>query len=236
MRPLAIALIMALGAAPAGAGDAHFSARIGVQAGGPSAQVGGFLRIGPTPIPQTKPPFTWTKPPFTWTKPPMPQTKPPGAAALERGAPRRRDLPLGPGKPHPHPHARHGPPFLFFDDDDEERIVVVPAPAAPAPPPAPPPEAEAAEPAPPPDPQGPVMLKARGAAAEAPFTVGAPLPDDVPHVTLDWRQYGLPRPPAGLVYARVRGNVLLIDPATRLVERRIDPSTLETAGKAAAPG
>lgn len=117
-------------------------------------------------------------------------------------------------------------PFFLFpdDDDDDERVILVPVPA---PTPRPPePEAEAARTAPPPDPRGPAIRRARGAGTDSPVTVGEPLPGNVPHVTLDWRSYGLPEPPAGLVYARVGRDVVLIDPATRVVERRVDPAVL----------
>ncbi|HUF86400.1 MAG TPA: RcnB family protein, partial [Thermohalobaculum sp.] len=56
------------------------------------------------------------------------------------------------------------------------------------------------------------------------YTVGAPLPPGTPFVALDWRQYRLPEPPRGLIYARVGRDVLLIDPASRAVERRLDPA------------
>ena len=109
----------------------------------------------------------------------------------------------------------------FHDDDNDDRFVLVPLPTPrPEPPEA---EPEPAAPAPPPDPRGAAIKRARGAAAEAPYTVGEPLPGDVPHVTLDWRRYELPEPPAGKIYARVGREVLLIDAATRVVERRVDP-------------
>ena len=124
------------------------------------------------------------------------------------------------------PDRKRRRPFFLFprvdDDDDDDRIILVPVPQ---PQPAAP-EPAAPEPAPPPDPRGPAIQRARGAAAEDPVVVGEPLPQNVPHVTLDWRSYGLPEPPPGLVYARVGRAVLLIDPATRVVERRVDPSEL----------
>ena len=113
-------------------------------------------------------------------------------------------------------------PRFDDDDDDEERIVVVPVPT-----PAPdPPEAKTAEPPPPPDPRGPAIRPARGVGTAAPFTVGEPLPADLPHVALDWRSYALPEPPPGLAYARVGRAVLLIDPATRVVARVVEPDEL----------
>ncbi len=81
----------------------------------------------------------------------------------------------------------------------------------------------------PPDPGSPrTVARARGAAPRAAdYELGAALPDGVPHVTLDWRTYGLPRPPEGLVYARVGRDVLLIDPATREVVDRVEPGGAE---------
>lgn len=115
-------------------------------------------------------------------------------------------------------------PFFLLprlDDDDDDRVILVPVPTPP-----PEPEPETAEPPPPPDPRGPAIKRARGAATAAPVTVGEPLPDDVPHVALDWRRYGLTEPPPGLVYARVGRTVLLLDPATRVVERVVEAETL----------
>lgn len=204
MRPLALILALSLAlAATSAAGDVKVFGRVGIQSGGSGA----VLSIGPTPMPHTKPPFA--------------QTTPPGAAALERGRLRKRALPDEPVKRHP--RRRHRRPFFVFPHIHEHRApetVVIETPAPP------PPEAVPAEPPSPPDPRGPLILPARGAAMAAPYTVGEPLPAGLPHVALDWRQHGLPEPPPGLAYARVGRDVLLIDPATRMVERRLEPDAL----------
>jgi Ni/Co efflux regulator RcnB len=115
-------------------------------------------------------------------------------------------------------HARHGlhsVPFFFRDSRrDDERVAPAPAPVqvAPVPP-------VAVEPPPPPDPRGPLRLAARGTAPTGvPYTVGEALPPDLPHVTLDWRQFDLPEPPPGRLYARVGRDVLLITATDRVVE------------------
>lgn len=100
------------------------------------------------------------------------------------------------------------------DDDDEapgrEVMVVVPSP----------PETTAEpEPVRPPDPGSPFAgVSARGVSPERPqVRIGAPLPTGVVQVTLDWRTYGLPRPPEGQVYARVGRQILLVEPDSRRV-------------------
>jgi Ni/Co efflux regulator RcnB len=116
-------------------------------------------------------------------------------------------------------HARHGLhsfPFFFRDSQrDDERFEPAPAPVqvAPVPP-------VAVEPPPPPDPRGPLRLTpARGIApGAAPYSVGEALPQHLPHVTLDWRQFDLPEPPPGRLYARVGRDVLLITATGRVVE------------------
>jgi len=82
-----------------------------------------------------------------------------------------------------------------------------------------------AEPAEPPDPQGPLRLTpARGVTPNAaPYVLGEALPGHVPHVTLDWREFELPEPPPGRLYARVGRDVLLITAAGRFVERVLPP-------------
>lgn len=68
------------------------------------------------------------------------------------------------------------------------------------------------------------IVRARGAAATGPeITVGQALPLGVPHVIIDPRRFGLPQPPAGQIYARVRGRVFQIDPTDRRVIREIGP-------------
>ncbi|GMG82887.1 hypothetical protein LNKW23_21000 [Paralimibaculum aggregatum] len=81
-------------------------------------------------------------------------------------------------------------------------------------------------PAGPPDPAAPGMrLLPRGAVSREPaLRVGSVLPAAMPHVTLDWRTYGLPRPPEGMIYARVQRRILLLDPATRRVLGHYDPA------------
>ncbi len=100
-----------------------------------------------------------------------------------------------------------------------------PAPAAVGPVPAPPVVATPAEPPPPPDPRGPLRLTpARGIVpAAARYRIGEALPPDLPHVTLAWRQFGLPEPPPGRLYARVGRDVLLITATGRVVERVLPP-------------
>jgi hypothetical protein len=97
-------------------------------------------------------------------------------------------------------------------------------PVAPAPPPEPRVvEAAPAEPAPPPDPRGAAIQRARGASLAAPFTIGEALPQDLPHVTLDWRRFELPEPPPGRIYARIGRDVLLITAEGRVVEDILPP-------------
>jgi Ni/Co efflux regulator RcnB len=100
-------------------------------------------------------------------------------------------------------------------------------PVAVGPPPAPVPPVVAApvEPPPPPDPRGPLRLtSARGIVpAEAPYIIGEALPTGLPHVTLAWRQFDLPEPPPGQLYARVGRDVLLITATGRIVESVLPP-------------
>jgi Ni/Co efflux regulator RcnB len=102
---------------------------------------------------------------------------------------------------------------------EREEIVIDPQPA----PVEAPPVVEA--PAEPPDVHGPLHLTpARGVVpGAAPYVVGEPLPAGLPHVTLDWRLYELPRPPSGRLYARIGRDVLLITAAGRIVERVLPP-------------
>ncbi len=95
----------------------------------------------------------------------------------------------------------------------------------PSPAPVPPVVAAPAEPPPPPDPHGPLRLTlARGIApAEAPYRIGEALPPGLPHVTLAWRQFDLPEPPPGQLYARVGRDVLLITATGRVVESVLPP-------------
>ena len=78
----------------------------------------------------------------------------------------------------------------------------------------------------PPDPSGHSrIIRARGAASRPEIAIGTVLPSNLPHVTLDPVRYDLPPVPPGQIYARVRGQVLLIDAVTRLVHDRIVPGT-----------
>ena len=114
-------------------------------------------------------------------------------------------------QPHSHGHRHH-----------QERE---PAPVEARPAPVPPVAVAPAEPPPPPDPRGPLWLTpARGVVpAAAPYSLGEALPPGLPHVTLDWRQFDLPEPPPGRLYARVGRDVLLITAAGRIVERVLPP-------------
>lgn len=105
------------------------------------------------------------------------------------------------------------PPYLILREEHHHYIEV---PAKPAPEPEPDPEPIAETP---PDPASPRPVAiARGADVAGPgYEIGQPLPPDTPQVTLNWRAYGLPEPPAGQIYARVRGDILLIDTADRRV-------------------
>lgn len=54
------------------------------------------------------------------------------------------------------------------------------------------------------------------------YVVGQPLPADVTYVRIDdWRHYGLSAPRSGTHYARVDGDVLLMQNATRQVVEAI---------------
>lgn len=124
-------------------------------------------------------------------------------------------------------HARHRSfdyPYYLRNDRSyrDERAEPAPPPADVAP--TPPVAVTPVEPPPPPDPRGPVRLLARGGAPTAvPYNVGEPLPPGLPHVTLDWRQFELPEPPPGQLYARVGRDVLLITAAGRIVESVVPP-------------
>ncbi len=100
-----------------------------------------------------------------------------------------------------------------------------PAPVEVRPVPVPPVAAAPVEPSPPPDPRGPLRrTPARGIVpAEAPYRLGEALPPGLPHVTLAWRQFDLPEPPPGQLYARVGRDVLLITAAGRVVESVLPP-------------
>jgi Ni/Co efflux regulator RcnB len=122
-------------------------------------------------------------------------------------------------------HRRHRNFSLFphyggYRDRDRER-----APVAPTPAPVPPVAVVPAEHPPPPDPHGPLRLTpARGVApVAAPYVLGQALPGNLPHVTLDWREFELPEPPPGRLYARVGRDVLVITATGRIVESVLPP-------------
>jgi hypothetical protein len=104
---------------------------------------------------------------------------------------------------------------------DTEAAAPAETPAAPAPTP-PAPEPEAKEPL---DPRGAHRRHlARGAEAiTADWQAGGTLPPGVPYVKLAPEAYDLPAPPPGRIYVRVRRDVLLIDPVTRLIEKVAEP-------------
>lgn len=68
-----------------------------------------------------------------------------------------------------------------------------------------------------PDPTGHARIARAPAFARAPFRVGDLLANGTPHVTLDPVRFGLPRPPEGEIYARVRGQVLRITQISRRI-------------------
>ncbi|MEM6905873.1 MAG: RcnB family protein [Pseudomonadota bacterium] len=100
---------------------------------------------------------------------------------------------------------------------NSKRVVVTPTPT-----PVPPPEPEPVAAPSPPDLRGPRFTPARGLRrAQAPLAEGGFLPRRLPVVSLDWRSYELPEPGPGELYVRVSGQVLLIDPASRRILRRV---------------
>lgn len=219
MRILPLTLTLALGLALAEpAAGADLSVDVGEDPGQAASQGGGAAGVAaPAPGPIVRPPLRPRLPkPGGLGKRGKGGKQPDSGITFRKFAPNEKD---DDRRRRSHRRKRH--PFFFphFDDDDDDRIVLIPIPA-PRPEPA---EPEPAAPAPPPDPRGAAIKRARGAATEAPYTVGEPLPGDVPHVTLDWRRYELPEPPPGKIYARVGRAVLLIDAATRVVERRVEP-------------
>lgn len=122
---------------------------------------------------------------------------------------------------------RAGQPVVILDRyspglPPPETVVVLP-PTDPEEPEAESPEAEALPPPPITSPR--TVTLARGTPVAPPvFVIGERLPRRLPHVTLDWRTFGLPQPPQGQIYARVKSDVLLIDAATRRVIGMIDPT------------
>lgn len=69
--------------------------------------------------------------------------------------------------------------------------------------------------------------RARGLLpSPAPAAPGERLPEGTPFVTLDRRTYDLPALPPGRIYARVRGQIYVLDPDDRRIHARLDPATL----------
>jgi hypothetical protein len=100
----------------------------------------------------------------------------------------------------------------------ERETIIVPQAPPPAPVTAAPPPVTAAPTASPLDPQGTARtVSARGEYRPREWVLGAPLPPDLPHVTLDPSAYGLPAPPDGQLYARVEGDVLRIEAGSRRI-------------------
>ena len=123
---------------------------------------------------------------------------------------------------HAYDHYRSQPRYLVYPVRKRREVErAEPEPVQPTPkPPAPVKPAEAAEKAPP-RPEGHArLLLARGVNRDRVVSVGVPVPDGLPHVTLDPVRFGLPVPPQGQIYARIRGQVYLIEAATRLVLSR----------------
>jgi hypothetical protein len=118
----------------------------------------------------------------------------------------------------------HYYPYLYSRHYRGYRVEREPVPA-PVPVEVAPPPPIAVAPPPPPDPWGPLRrTPARGIAPIAvPYSLGEALPPDLPHVTLNWRQFDLPEPPPGQLYARVGHDVLLITATGRIVESVVPP-------------
>lgn len=130
-----------------------------------------------------------------------------------------------PERPRPHPKYLYPIYPYYADDYYGSRREVRDYPASPPPAPTPPVATVPAELPPPPDPHGPLRLTtARGVTpVSTPYNLGESLPPRLPHVTLDWRQYDLPEPPAGRIYARVGRDVLVITADERVVEKVLPP-------------
>lgn len=216
MRPIIpMCLVFSLGAGlvpPALAGSGH-EARGGDGAGAMVVLTAGLTRSTPAPAlrPSTPTPgiSRSTPTPGINRAVPRPHTGPRRAHRKRQG---RR--PFVPFFPFIHEHGHD------YGHDHGREVIVQPAPVEP-----PPEDIETAEPPPPPDPRGPLRRKpARGVApAVAAYTVGEPLPPDVPHVTLGWEIYAFPEPSPGHIYARVGREILLIVADSRMVVRVLPP-------------
>lgn len=90
-----------------------------------------------------------------------------------------------------------------------------------------PPPAEPASP----DPGGHARVARAPGAVLARFELGDRLPPGVPHVTLDAVRYGLPRPPEGEIYARVRSQVLRITSIDRQITALLSPGDVSRRTK-----
>lgn len=143
------------------------------------------------------------------------------AAAEQRHRPRKRHSKRRFHQPY------YGVPYVYDYGYDyyDGRDYVSPESAYPPPPFEPPQVREEPRTGTPPDFSSvaePRFEAARGAdlpAQSSRYSVGEPLPRGAPHVALDWRDYGLPRPPAGDMYVRFSGAVLQIDAASRVVRK-----------------
>lgn len=125
---------------------------------------------------------------------------------------RDRKLPQHRGRIRSKLHSRVEREVVIIERAPVERPVPEPAPESTAPP----------------DPSAPFAgLRPRGAGSPPVPEVGATLPEGVAYVALDWRTYGLERPPAGQIYARIRRNILRIDPTNRRVLERIEPEAAQ---------
>ena len=120
-------------------------------------------------------------------------------------------------------HDRHRNGRLYLIPERERKRTEV------APPP-PEPEIDktdtSAAPLPPPEPLDPAgsarLLTARGVALGPQYAVGDTLPSDQPYVILDPVRHGLPQPPQGEIYARVRREVFRIRIGSRQILEQID--------------
>ena len=113
-------------------------------------------------------------------------------------------------------------PLLIVPIRERTRVEPETPPVEPQPKPTPPAKPAAFEAKAAPDPLGHArIVRARGVTERVDFAIGSVLPQDVPHVTLDARRFDLPPPPAGQIYARIRDQVYLIDPDSRLIRGRL---------------
>ena len=120
------------------------------------------------------------------------------------------------------PYHRRPRVIVYRDREREERIprdpvAIPPVATQPVIPASPPAEPE------PLAPEGHARVTSAPGAVPARFRPGDRLPAGVPHVTLDPERYGLPRPPEGEIYARVRTQVLRITNTDRRITELLTP-------------